>query len=72
MAVNDCCVHCGMRGTLHHRVYDCPRGAVPRREECPTHVMQAAMYVRSLGEEAAEMMARCLFPSPSFCLPVTE
>eukprot|EP00959_Pyramimonas_sp_CCMP1952_P003393 70825-Pyramimonas_sp.AAC.1 len=34
--------------------------------------MQAAMYVRSLGDEPAEMMARCLSPSPSFCFPVTE
>eukprot|EP00959_Pyramimonas_sp_CCMP1952_P348560 7302038-Pyramimonas_sp.AAC.1 len=27
------------------------------------------MDVRSLGEEPAEMMARCLFLSPPFCLP---
>eukprot|EP00959_Pyramimonas_sp_CCMP1952_P239581 5006926-Pyramimonas_sp.AAC.1 len=34
--------------------------------------MQAAKYVLRRGEEPAEMMARCLFPSPSFCLPATE
>ena len=42
-----------------------PSGGKERTE----HVKRAASFVRQLGEEETEMMARCLFPSPSFCFP---
>ena len=71
-ALHDRCAHCGARGTLFHRFYDCPRLSAVRREECPEHVKRAASYVQGIRECFGELFCRCLWPSPRYCFPRDE
>ena len=66
-AVSDKCRICGCRGTLFHRGFDCPCSAGFRRTDMPVDLRQAARKVAKLGEDEAELFARCIFLAPERC-----
>ncbi|CAK0798446.1 unnamed protein product, partial [Prorocentrum cordatum] len=59
------CRCCGAaRGTLWHRLFECPMLAAQRRDSVSPALMRSAVRVRAQGEAAGEDFARCWLPAP--------
>ncbi|CAK0807698.1 unnamed protein product, partial [Prorocentrum cordatum] len=59
-----CCLCGAARGTLWHRLFECPALEPVRRDSVSTRLLRCARRVRALGGEAAEDFARGWPPAP--------
>ncbi|CAK0863804.1 unnamed protein product [Prorocentrum cordatum] len=59
-----CCACDAPRGSLWHRLFECPVLAGPRRDSTSDRLRRCAHRARGRGEEAGECFARCWLPQP--------
>ncbi|CAK0873828.1 unnamed protein product [Prorocentrum cordatum] len=67
-----CCACDASRGSLWHRLFECPVLAGPRRDSTSDRLRGCAHRARGRGEEAGECFARCWLPQPPRAAPRSD
>ncbi|CAK0815915.1 unnamed protein product, partial [Prorocentrum cordatum] len=67
-----CCACEAPRGSLWHRLFECPVLAGPRRDSTSDRLRRCAHRARGRSEEAGECFARCWLPQPPRAAPRSD